>query len=158
MMLNVMKIGSTLDKNGSWFGAFFVCLGMILLLLSASPAMGRHSGFSISICSYLLHPPPSFVSHCHVLSNPIHASFKQGYSIYGKVNGLLSLVSVYGQKNDLCKNLRIVFLLCTDTTPLPHPTNCTFETRDISRAPSELFSATPRNSRMFRNSDWATLH
>ena len=65
---------------------------------------------------------------------------------------LLSLVSVYGQENDLWKNLRIFsysvwqlrarwvnFFRLLPPPPRPH---CTFETRGISRAPSELFSAT----------------
>ena len=39
-------------------------------LLSASPVKGRHGGFQISICSYLLHPPPSL----QPLPRPLTAS------------------------------------------------------------------------------------
>ena len=61
---------------------------------------------------------------------------------------LLSLVSVYGQENYLWTNLRIFsysvwqlrarWVNFFRLLPPPRP-HCTFETRGISRAPSELF-------------------
>ena len=113
-------------------------------------------------------------------------------------NGFLSLVSVYGQTNSYgriygffsCKlgsatttlprhhspfdaisslavsRTRRVNISATTPSPRPH---CTFETRGILRAPSDIFSATIprsrsppgpvgfRNLRIFQNSDWATM-
>ena len=44
---------------------------LLLLLLSAFHIWVRHSGFSISSCSYRLHPPPSLQPQpCHLSPHP----------------------------------------------------------------------------------------
>ena len=53
-------------------------ISLLLLLLLAFSIRGRHSGFSISSCSYLLYPPPSHqLCHLHLR----FLSFRQGHRL-----------------------------------------------------------------------------
>ena len=70
MMLNVVKIGTILDKNGSWFGAFFGVHEFVFFFRFLPPWVVTADFLSPCVpifCILVRH-----FSHCHVLSNRIH--------------------------------------------------------------------------------------
>ena len=96
--------------------------------------MGRHSGFSISSCSYLLHPPSttamsSFTTSINVLllrpvssflATPSSASFSQYTNHLSSVH-FLSMCFLWFTHSWSCPFLSLLMRIVTLTLPPPSP-------------------------------------
>ena len=101
---HVAKRVHVTGSNRCWFWSSGTNLSSLLpplRLLSASPIKGRHSGFSISIRSYLLHPPNSPMSFQPLpcpLSHSLHpygcSEILHPYLLLGLPHFLFSIIII----------------------------------------------------------------
>ena len=86
-------------------------------------------------------PPSGRVLNHSQINSRTGRCYKQGCPIYGKIRYVLICITCFSlrTKKRFMDESTDFYLLGSATTLRPH---CTFETRGISREPSELFSAT----------------